>query len=72
MDSKNIRRKNSIAKQLDDKRREEVQRNREYLRVLIECLVVTAQQNIARRGHREDRNDIGSSLDINRQNFLEL
>ena len=47
----NIRSKTSIAKQLDDKRREEVQRNREYLRVLIECLLFTAQQNIAPRGH---------------------
>ena len=70
--SENIRRKTSIAKQLDDKRREEVQQNREYLRVLIECLVFTAQQNIAQRGHREGRHDIGSSSDINRGNFLEL
>ena len=41
--SKIIRGNTSVAKELDDKRREEVQRNREYLRVLIECLVFTAQ-----------------------------
>ena len=70
--SENIWRKISIAKQLDDKRSEEVQRNREYLRILIEYLVFTAQQNIAQRGHREGRHDIGSSSDINRGNFLEL
>ena len=70
--SENIRRKTYIAKQLDEYRREEVQRNREYLRVSIECLVFTIQQNIAQRGHREGRHDIGSSSDINRGNFLEL
>ena len=70
--SENIRRKTYIAKQLDEKRREEVQRNREYLRVSVECLVFTVQQNIAQRGHREGRHDIGSSSDINRGNFLEL
>ena len=67
-----IQRKTSIAKQLDDKRREEVQRNREYLCILIECFLFTAQQNIAQRGHREDRPNTGSSSDINRGNLLEL
>ena len=70
--STNIRRKTSIAKQLDHKRMEEVRQNREYLRVLIEYLMFTAQKNIAQRGNRKDRLDIGSSLDINRGNFLEL
>ena len=68
--SENIRRKTSIAKQLDDKRREE--RNRKHLQVLIEYLVFTEQQNIVQRGHREGRHDIGSSSDINRGNFLKL
>ena len=70
--SENIRRETSIAKQLDDKRRGKVQRNREYLRVLIEFLVFTAQENIAQRGHHKGRHDIASSSDINRGNFLEL
>lgn len=36
------------------------------MRVLIKCLIFTAQQNIAQRWHREDRHDIGSSSGINR------
>ena len=68
----NKRKNTSIAKQLDNQHRVEVQHNREYLRVIIECLVFTAQQNIAQRGHREDRQDIVSTSDINRGNFLEL
>ena len=59
--SENIRRKTSIAKQLDNKQREKNQRIREYLRVLIECLVFTAQQNIAERGYRKDWYVMGSS-----------
>ena len=68
----NKRKNTSTAKQLDNQHRVEVQHNREYLRVIIECLVFTAQQNIAQRGHREDRQDIVSTSDINRGNFLEL
>ena len=40
--SENMQMETSIAKQLDDKRMKEFQQNREYLRVLIECLVFTA------------------------------
>ena len=62
----------SIAKQLDNQRRVEVQHNREYLCVIIECLVFTAQQNIAQRGHGEDRQDTVSMSDINHKKFPEL
>ena len=68
----NKRKNTSVAKQLDNQHRVEVQHYREYLRVIIECLVFTAQQNIAQRGHREDHQDIVLMLDINCGNFLEL
>ena len=38
----------------------------------MECFLFTAQQNIAQRGHREDRHNTGSLSDINRGNLLEL
>ena len=34
-------------------------------------LFFTAQQNIAQRGHEEERGDLGSFSDVNRGNFLE-
>ena len=40
--------------------------------MIIECLFYTAQQNIAQRGHEEDRSNLGQRSDINRGNFLEL
>ena len=40
--------------------------------MIIECLIFTAMQNIAVRGHEESRNDIWEVSDINRGNFLEL
>lgn len=45
----NLQRRTSIANQPDEKQRKEVQQNREHLRVLIEYLVLTAQQKIAQR-----------------------
>lgn len=45
----NLQRRTSIANQPDEKQRKEVQQNREHLRVLIENLVLTAQQKIAQR-----------------------
>ena len=49
-----------------------VKRKRDYLRVIIECLAFTAQENIAQRGHREYRHDIGAVSDVGRRNFLKL
>ena len=40
--------------------------------MIIKCLIFTAMQNIAVRGHEESRNDIWEVSDINRGNFLEL
>ena len=66
------RKSSSIISIIDDGHRKFVQRNREFLRVIIECLFYTAQQNIAQRGHEEDRSNLGQRSDINRGNFLEL
>ena len=49
-----------------------VKKNRQYLRVIIECLLFTAQQNIAQRAHEEVRLNLSLPSDVNRGNFLEL
>ena len=68
-----VQRKNTnITIELQNLDRKTVQENRAYLRVIIECLAFTAQQNIAQRGHREDRTNIDKISDENRGNFLEL
>ena len=66
------RKSSSIISIIDDGHRNYVKRNREFLRVIIECLFYTAQQNIAQRGHEEDRSNLGQRSDVNRGNFLEL
>ena len=43
--------------------------NREYLKVIIECLKFTVQQNIEKRCHDEQRNGLDEIRDINRSNF---
>lgn len=48
------RRSSSIVSVMDDGHRKSVQCDREFLRVMVECLLYTAQQNIAQRGHEED------------------
>ena len=66
------RKSSSIISIIDDGHRNYVKRNREFLRVIIECLFYTAQQNIAQRGHEEDRSNLGQRSNVNRGNFLEL
>ena len=66
------RKSSSIISIIDDGHLNYVKRNREFLRVIIECLFYTAQQNIAQRGHEEDRSNLGQRSDVNRGNFLEL
>ena len=58
--------------QLSSAHQEQVVTNRQYLQIIIECLMFTAQQNIAMRGHEERRKDIWEVSDINRGNFIEL
>ena len=71
-DRANKKRKTSVLVQLSDEHQRQIKQNREYLRVIIECIVFTAQQNIAQRGHVENRDELQHASDINRGNFLEL
>ena len=68
----NKTRQTSVLKQLADEHERQVKQNRDYLRIIIECLMFTAQQNIAQRGHAETRGELDQVSDINRGNFLEL
>ena len=62
----------SVLSQMQSDHKMEVASNREYLKVIIQCLLYTAQQNIAQRGHVENRYDLDHVSDENRGNFLEL
>ena len=66
------KRNTSVMSQLQESHKQYVKENREYLRVIIECLMFTAKQNIAQRGHDEQHDRLSESTDINRGNFLEL
>ena len=68
----NDKKNTSVLKQLDSAHKQLVLSNRKYLQVIIECLMFTAQQNVAIRGHEEDRKNIWEVPDINRGNFLEM
>jgi hypothetical protein len=68
----NAKHKTSVIKQLTDAHQQDVQRNREYLRVIITSIFYNAQQNVAFRGHEENRDDIGKMSGKNRGNLLEL
>ena len=70
--SENIRRKTSLGKQIDNKGREKVKWNREQLRVLIECLVFTAQPYYSTERALWRPTWYRFTSDINRKNFLEL
>ena len=53
---KTMQKKNtSVLQQLDSAHQEQVASNRQYLQVIIECLMFTAQQNLATRGHEESQ-----------------
>ena len=68
----NKKRNTSILSKLQESHKEYVKENRDFLKVVIECLMFTAQQNIAQRGHDEQRDSLSNSSDVNRGNFLEL
>lgn len=68
----NLKKQTSVLTQLSNEHSRQVKENREYLKVIIECLIFTAQQNIAQRGHCEDRSSLDCPSEINRGNFLEL
>ena len=69
MTEANKKRDTSLLHQLDSNHQNAVRRNREYIKVIIETLIFTAQQNIAQRGHVENRTNIGDVSDVNRGNF---
>ncbi len=56
----------SVACQLDSARKEQIRKNRHYLKSILHALMFCASQDIALRGHRE-----GVSS-LNKGNFLEL
>ena len=58
--------------QLDSQHKATAQKNRQYLKVIIETLMFTAQQNISQRGHEENRHNITEISNSNRGNLLEL
>ena len=62
----------SVLGLMDDNHKRMVARNREYIKVIVECLLFTAQQSIPQRGHEESRQNIDCPSDFNRGNFLEL
>lgn len=62
----------SVLMQLHNANKQEVAHNREHLKVIIECLLYTAQQIFAQRGHVEERGNLDCASDENRGNFLEL
>ena len=66
------RNQTSVLQQLNSAHQDQVASNRQYLKVVIQSLMYTAQQNVAIRGHEENRNDIWEVSDINRGKFLEL
>lgn len=68
----NHRMNTSVLKQMDSAHKQYVHSNRHYLQVIIECLMFNVQQNVAIRGHVEDRKQIWEVSDINRGNFLEM
>ena len=62
----------SVIDLLDSHHKDSVKANRQYMKIIIESLVFTAQQNIAQRGHEEDRSNIAEVSDVNRRNFIKL
>ena len=68
----NEKMKNTILTQLDSQHKVNIKKNRQYLKIIIETLMFTAQQNISQRGHEESRQNISEISNINRGNFLEL
>ena len=66
-----LRQQTSVLKQFQSAHQEYVEKNRKYLKVIMESLYFTAQQNNVQRGHEEERGDLGSFSDIIHDNFLE-
>lgn len=59
----------SVMQMTSEAYKKEVKENREYIKTLADVLLLTAKQDIAQRGHREQKVDDES---VNRGNFLEI
>lgn len=68
----NKQRQTSVLVQYDSVDRYMVKKKRAYLKVNVESILDTTQQNIAQTGHSEDRSNNGHQSDINRGNLIEL
>ena len=66
----NDKKNTSVLKQLDSAHKQIVLSNQKNLQVVIECLMFAAQQNVAIRGHEEDRKNIWEVSDINIAGFF--
>ena len=69
---RNQKMNNTILNQLDSQHQVAIKKNRQYLKVIIETLMFTAQQNIAQRNLEECRQNIHEISNVNRGNFIEL
>ena len=58
--SKNLDSGESVIDLLDSHHKDSVKANRQYMKIIIESLVFTTQQNIVQRGHEEDRTQVTS------------
>ena len=67
-----LAKKKSVASQVFLHHSENVSKNRNYVKVLIQSVAFMGQQNIPLRGHREDCSNMDSAAVENRGNFLEL
>ena len=54
-----------VTSLLNEAHKQSVKENRMYIQVIIECLMYTAQQNIAQRGHEEVRTGLNERCDVN-------
>ena len=68
----NKNKKTSVLAQLESAHKDLVNKNRAYMKVIIESILYTAQQNLPQRGHTEERSNISMQSDINRGNLIEL
>ena len=68
----NKNKKTSVLAQLESAHKDLVNKNRAYMKVIVESILYTTQQNIPKRGHTEERSNISMQSDINRGNLIEL
>lgn len=61
-----VQRNKTMLDSLNERRKQQVEENKNYIKTIAEVLLLTATQNIAQRGHREDDNS------DNRGNFLAI